>query len=98
MNRLWRRLDVTVTLIVQGSGRLPGHGVHANRYGGILAFAERSLPRASDLWLQASLDYKQRLQLLFFPEGTLRERRRVVRLAHRALGQISPVGTRCRDG
>jgi hypothetical protein len=35
----------------------------------ILAFAERVLPRASDLWVQASLDYKQRLQLLFFPEG-----------------------------
>ena len=33
---------------------------------GILAFAERILPRASDLWVQASLDYKQRL---FFPEG-----------------------------
>jgi hypothetical protein len=29
---------------------------------GILAFAERVLPRASDLWVQASLDYKQRLQ------------------------------------
>ena len=27
------------------------------------------LPRASDLWVQASLDYKQRLQQLFFPEG-----------------------------
>ena len=36
---------------------------------GILAFAERVLPRASDLWVQASLDYKQRLQQLFFPEG-----------------------------
>jgi hypothetical protein len=36
---------------------------------GILAFAERILPRAADLWVQASLDYKQRLQLLFFPEG-----------------------------
>jgi hypothetical protein len=34
-----------------------------------LAFAERILPRASDLWVQASLDYKQRLQQLFFPEG-----------------------------
>ena len=34
-----------------------------------LAFAERILPRASDLWVQASLDYKQRLQVLFFPEG-----------------------------
>jgi hypothetical protein len=36
---------------------------------GSLAFAERILPRASDLWVQASLDYKQRLQSLFFPEG-----------------------------
>ena len=36
---------------------------------GILAFAERILPRAADLWVQASLDYKQRLQELFFPEG-----------------------------
>jgi hypothetical protein len=35
---------------------------------GILAFAERILPRASDLWVQASLEYKQRLQQLFFPE------------------------------
>jgi hypothetical protein len=36
---------------------------------GIPAFAERILPRASDPWVQASLDYKQRLQRLFFPEG-----------------------------
>jgi hypothetical protein len=36
---------------------------------GSLAFAERILPRASDLWVQATLDYKQRLQALFFPEG-----------------------------
>ena len=36
---------------------------------GILAFAERILPRASDLWVQASLDYKQRLQQLFLTEG-----------------------------
>jgi hypothetical protein len=36
---------------------------------GIPAFAERVLPRASDLWVQASLDYKARLQQLFFPEG-----------------------------
>ena len=36
---------------------------------GILAFAERILPRASDLWVQASLDFKQRLQELCFPEG-----------------------------
>ena len=36
---------------------------------GILAFAERVLPRASDLWVQASLNQKQRLQQLFFGDG-----------------------------
>jgi hypothetical protein len=36
---------------------------------GILAFAERVLPRRADLWVQASLDQKQRLQQLFLPEG-----------------------------
>ena len=36
---------------------------------GVLAFAERVLPKASDLWVQASLDQRQRLQQLFFPEG-----------------------------
>jgi hypothetical protein len=35
----------------------------------ILNFAERVLPRASDLWIQASLEQRQRLQRLFFPEG-----------------------------
>ena len=33
---------------------------------GILNFAERVLPRASDLWIQASLEQRQRLQRLFF--------------------------------
>ena len=36
---------------------------------GILAFAERILPRASELWIQASLEQRQRFQHLFFPEG-----------------------------
>jgi len=36
---------------------------------GILAFAERLLTRAADLWVQASLDQRQRFQQLFFPEG-----------------------------
>ena len=36
---------------------------------GILAFAERILPRASEMWVQASLDQRQRLQQLFFPDG-----------------------------
>jgi len=36
---------------------------------GILAFAERVLPRAADLWVQAPLDQRRRFQQLFFPEG-----------------------------
>ena len=36
---------------------------------GILAFAERVLPRAADLWVQSSLDQRQRFQQLVFPEG-----------------------------
>ena len=36
---------------------------------GILNFAERVLPRAADLWIQASLEQRQRLQRLFFPGG-----------------------------
>jgi hypothetical protein len=31
--------------------------------------SQKAFCRASDLWVQASLDYKQRLQQLFFPEG-----------------------------
>ena len=46
---------------------------------GILAFAERILPRASDLWTQASLDERQRLQQLFFPDGIAFEEMRFVR-------------------
>ena len=48
---------------------------------GILAFAERVLPRASDLWVQASLDQRQRLQQLFFPEGVVFDGKRFVRTA-----------------
>ena len=36
---------------------------------GILAFAERVLPSASNLWVQSSLMQKQRLQQVFFPDG-----------------------------
>jgi len=35
----------------------------------ILAFAERILPRAADLWTQSSLQQRQRFQQLFFPDG-----------------------------
>jgi hypothetical protein len=36
---------------------------------GIVAFAERVLPSASNLWVQSSFAQKQRLQQVFFPEG-----------------------------
>src|SRR6187399_3767181 len=36
---------------------------------GILAFAELVLPRAADLWVEASLEQRQRFQQLFFPDG-----------------------------
>src|SRR4051812_32441749 len=36
---------------------------------GILAFAERVLPSASNLWVQSSFAQKQRLQHVFFPDG-----------------------------
>jgi hypothetical protein len=36
---------------------------------GILTVAERVLPRAADLWVQASLEQRQRFQQLFFPDG-----------------------------
>jgi len=37
---------------------------------GILAFAERILPRASDLWAQASLDYKSDYSSCSFRKGS----------------------------
>ena len=36
---------------------------------GVLAFAEHLLTNAARLWTEASLDQKQRLQTVFFPEG-----------------------------
>ncbi|MCC7008634.1 MAG: recombinase family protein [Acidobacteria bacterium] len=36
---------------------------------GVLAFAQRILPRAADPWVQSSLDQRQRFQRLFLPEG-----------------------------
>jgi hypothetical protein len=45
---------------------------------GILAFAERILPRASDLWVQTSLGYKQRLQAATVPPGRNRVRWKLV--------------------
>ena len=47
--------------------------------GGTLAFTERVLPRGSDLWVQASLDQRQRFQQqLFFPDGIAFDGKRFV--------------------
>jgi site-specific DNA recombinase len=46
---------------------------------GILTFAERVLPRGSDLWVQASLNQRQRLQQLFFPDGIAFDGKQFVR-------------------
>ena len=45
---------------------------------GILAFAERILPSASNLWLHSSLNQKQRLQQVFFPDGVRFDGKRIV--------------------
>ena len=45
---------------------------------GILAFAERVLPSASNLWVQSSFNQKQRLQQLFFPDGMRFDGKRIV--------------------
>jgi hypothetical protein len=45
---------------------------------GILAFAERVLPSAANLWVQSSLAQKQRLQQVFFPDGIRFDGKRLV--------------------
>jgi hypothetical protein len=45
---------------------------------GILAFAERVLPSASNLWLHSSLNQKQRLQQVLFPDGVRFDGKRLV--------------------
>jgi hypothetical protein len=58
------REELTLARIDRHSGQLEELDVE-----GILAFAERVLPSASNLWVQSSLAQKQRLQQVFFPEG-----------------------------
>ena len=70
------RQELTLTQIDRHSVELDKFDVE-----GILAFAERVLPRASDLWVQASLNQKQRLQQLFFPDGIAFDGKRFVRTA-----------------
>ena len=64
---------------------------------GILPFAERVLPRAADLWVQAPLEQRQRFQQLFFPEGMTFDGQRFVGTAATApafsyLREIRPAG------
>ena len=58
------REELTLARIDRHSGQLDELDVE-----GILAFAERVLPRAADLWVRASLEQRQRFQQLFFPDG-----------------------------
>jgi hypothetical protein len=78
--RDWRREEMTLAQIDHHAEAIDELDVQ-----GILAFAERILPRASDLRVQASLDYKQRLQQLFFPEGVAYDGTRFNRTAPTAL-------------
>ena len=64
VGRLVDREELTLVRIYRHSGQLEELDVE-----GILAFAERVLPRAADLWVQASLEQRQRFQQLFFPDG-----------------------------
>ena len=64
---------------------------------GLLAFAERVLPRAADLWVQAPLEQRQRFQQLFFPDGMTFDGQRFVGTAATApafsyLREIRPAG------
>ena len=68
------REELTLIRIERHSGQLDELDVE-----GILAFAERVLPRAADLWVQASLEQRQRFQQLFFPEGNAFDGDRFVR-------------------
>jgi hypothetical protein len=68
------RQELTLLQIDQHADQLEKFDVE-----GILAFAERVLPRASDLWVQASLNQRQRLQQLFFPDGIAFDGKQFVR-------------------
>ena len=68
------REELTLIRIERHSGQLEELDVE-----GILAFAERVLPRGADLWVQASIEQRQRFQRLFFPEGITFDGNRFVR-------------------
>src|SRR5262249_24948210 len=58
------REELTLARIDRHSGQLEELDVES-----ILAFAERVLPRAADLWVQASIVHRERIQHRFFPDG-----------------------------
>ena len=64
----------TLTQIERHASELEGLDVE-----GILAFAEPVLPNASDLWVRAALNQKQRLQQPFFTDGLPFDRKRLIR-------------------
>ncbi len=83
------REELTLARIDRHSGQLDELDVE-----GILAFAERVLPRAADLWVQASLGQRQRFQQLFFPEGISFDGNGFVRTAVTApaFSYLRPIG------
>ena len=103
------REELTLARIDRHSGQLEELDVE-----GILAFAERVLPRAADLWVQASLEQRQRFQQLFFPDGIAFDGNRFVGTTVTAPAfsylrtiedgsegwwtRTAPVGTNCRAG
>jgi hypothetical protein len=82
------RQELTLLQIDQHADELEKFDVE-----GILSFAARVLPRASDLWVQASLDQRQRLQQLFFPDGVVFDGNRFVRtgVSTHAFRHLPPV-------
>jgi hypothetical protein len=67
------REELTLTQMDRHSSELEEMDVE-----GILAFAERVLPSASNLWVQSSFPQKQRLQQVFFPDGVRFDGKRLV--------------------
>ena len=64
---------------------------------GVLGFAEHVLTNAARLWIEASLEQRQRLQQVFFPEGLRFDGESfgtaVTSLAFNGFGQLRPTGT-----
>ena len=66
---------------------------------GILGFAERILPSASNLWVQSTAAQKRRLQQVFFPEGIRFDGKRLVGTGTTlpAFNYLTPVSKQKRD-